>query len=312
MNIIKRQIAFVSILAVLLFSSCTKTIDDQLPENEPKLVINGLINPDSVLRVNISKTVHVFENESSNNPPFIEGAATKFYRDGEFLFNLEEGDNGYYSKPGYFPSLNHNYKIEVEKTGYPSVFAETKIPSPVLIQSFDTTLNSGNGDDDFYYGEKISCELKYHDPSGTGNFYRLDCFLLYYDEAGNEYLSIQYIYVNENEEYLFDKTFGYLLWTDQLTDGDEVTINFGFYPDGYYFAEGNPENASSVTYLFVLNSVSEDFYRYDKTRSLYFDTGGSNNPFSEPVLIYTNITNGFGVFGGFSNDTVSLQYTFDY
>ena len=315
MNIKKKQIAFVGVFVVLVFASCTKTIDDQLPENEPKLVINGLINPDSVLMVNISKTVHVFENESSNNLPFIQGATTKFYRDGEFLFNLEEGDNGYYSKPGYFPSLNHNYKIEIEKTGYPAIYAETIIPAPVLIESLDTTIVSWDGDEDYegglYYKESIHCELIYHDPSGPGNYYRLDCYLHYFYE-NDEYLARQYIYVDENDEYLFDKTYGYLLWTDQLTDGNEVTIKFNFHPDGYYSDGGNPDNSSSATYLLVLNSVSEDFYKYDKTRSLYFDTGGSNDPFSEPVLIYTNVTDGFGVFGGYSNDTVSFQYTYDY
>ena len=311
MEINKKQIAFIAVLAVLVITSCTKTLDDELPENKPKLVINGLINSDSVLSVNISKTVHVFENENNNNPPFIHNAVTRFYEDGQFLFNLIEGENGYYSKPGYFPSINHSYKIEVEKTGYPTISAETNIPVPVLIKSLDTTINLGNGGDGYYYGEEIKFELKYQDPSGPGNHYRLDCYLHYIDE-NNEYLSRQYIYVNENDEYLFDKTYGYLLWTDQLTDGNEVTIKFNFYSNAYSFEGENPNNSSSATYLFVLNSVSEDFYRYDKTRSLFFDTGGSSNPFSEPVLIYSNITDGFGIFGGFSTDTISFQYSYNY
>jgi hypothetical protein len=308
MQMIQRQIALISVLSIFLFSSCTKILDDELPENKPKLVVNGLINTDSVLKVNISKTIHIFANENNNNAPFIKGAATKFYRDGEFLFNLEEDENGYYSKPGFHPSLNHRYRIEVEKAGYKTIKAETLIPNPVGILSFDTVHESeSNGD---YYGNKIKCKLKYLDPAGVENYYRLDCFLLFIDEQGNEDMYRQSVYVDENNEYFFDKTYNYLLWSDPLSDGNEVTIDFIINMDNYGYSENN--ETVIMTYLILLNSVSEDFYKYDKTCSLYFESGGSGDPFSEPVLIHSNITDGYGVFGGFSNDTVSFQYSFNY
>jgi hypothetical protein len=308
----KTQFALLGLLTVLLFSSCTKVLNDELPENKPKLVVNGFINTDSTLKVNISKTVHVFANENTNNLPFIAGATTKFYENGVLLFSLQEDENGYYTKPGFYPSQGRIYKIEVEKEGYPSVNAETDIPSPVSIQSFDTTLVSDNENGGgYFYGEEIRCKLKYIDPAGTTNYYRLDCYLHYEDEEGNEYLNRQYVYVNENDEHLFDKVYGYLLWTDLLTQGGETEINFKIYPDGYY-DEGNPNNSVSISYIVMLSSVSEDYYKYDKTRSIFYETGGSADPFSEPVLIHTNIKDGFGIFGGISNDTVSFQYPLSY
>lgn len=308
MYIHNKKIALVCILTILLFSSCTKVLDDELPENEPKLVINGLINPDSILNINISKTVHVFENEGNNSLPFIEGATTKFYRDGEFLFNLEEHENGYYSKPGFFPSLNHTYKIEVEKSGFKAVNAETRIPNPIDILSLDTIHASESSD--YYYGTKIKCDLKYLDPAGVDNYYRLDCFLHYVDEQGQEVVYRQAVYVDENDEYFFDKSWNYLLWADPLSDGNEVTISFGIYIDNYAYYENN--DTVDVSYLITLSTLSKDLYKYDKTRSLFFDSGGSDDPFSEPVLIYSNITDGYGVFGGFSGDTISFQYSYNY
>ena len=310
----QKQIALIGILIVILFPSCTKVLDDELPENKPKLVVNGLMNTDSVLKVNISKTVPVFANENTNNLPFIAGATTKFYENGEFLFSLQEDENGYYTKPGFYPSQGRHYKIEVEKEGYPSVNAETDIPSPVPILSLDTVLvfdNESGGS--FYYGGEILCKLKYIDPAVTENYYRLDCYFYYEDEVGNEYLNRQSVYVDENDEHLFDKVYGYLLWTDVLSGGGESEINFRIYPDGYYYDNGgNPNNTSTVTYIVILSSVSDDFYWYDKTRNIYFETGGTSDPFSEPVLIHSNIKDGFGIFGGISNDTVSFQYSFDY
>ncbi len=298
-----KQIVVLSILSVLIFSSCTKILDDELPQSEPKLVINAAINPDSVFNLNLSKTVHVFENESSNNLPFVFGATTRIYEDGQFLFNLEESENGYYSKPGFYPNLNSTYKVEVEKAGYNPVHAETYIPNPIAINSIDTLLVFNN--EGYYSWVELQCILKYNDPPGVDNYYRLDCYYILVDEQGQEFMYRQYVSVDESDEYLFDKSYEYLLWNDLLSDGNEVNIRFNIYPD-YYIPD-----SSNITYLIMLHSVSEDFYKYDKSRSLYFETGGSDNPFSEPVIIYSNIVNGFGVFGGYSSDTVSFQYQFD-
>ncbi len=308
MQINKKITVFASIIAVLLYSSCTKILDDELPEKDPKLVINGIINPDSILKINISKTFHIFEDESSNNLPFVEGAATKLYQDGQFLFNLEENENGYYTKPGFFPSLNHSYKFEVEKSGYDAVQAETTIPTPVAIHSFDTLIIIEN--DEFYSNMEFKCILKYLDPQGVANYYRLDCYQSYINEEGEEVKNRQYIYVDEIDDYLFDKSYDYLLWSDLLSDGKEVNIKFGIYFDFYYYDYNNPDT-TTITYSIMLNSISEDFYKYDKSRSLFYESGGSENPFSEPVLIYSNVINGYGVFGGYSSDTVSFQYTYN-
>ncbi|MCD4694814.1 MAG: DUF4249 domain-containing protein [Bacteroidales bacterium] len=310
----KNLVVFAGIIAILISSSCTKILDDELPEKDPKLVINGVISPDSILKINVSKTFHIFENESSNNPPFVYGATTKFYQDGQFLFNLEENENGYYTKPGFYPSLNRSYKIKVEKPGFDAIYSETTIPTPVNILSFDTLIEIENYED--FYDLDILLLLKYQDPLGVENFYRLDCFQSYIDANGQEVKYKQYITVDDNDEYLFDKSNDYLLWSDLLSDGKEVSIKFRIYMN-FYGVQMIGENGSYnygdstvITYSILLNSISEDFYKYDKTRSLFFESGGSDNPFAEPVLIYSNIINGYGVFGGYSSDIVSFQYNF--
>ncbi len=49
-------------------------------------------------------------------------------------------------------------------------------------------------------------------------------------------------------------------------------------------------------------SVTEDYYLYLKSYSsqIYFE----DNPFSEPVQIYTNIENGAGLMGAYNYDGV--------
>ncbi|MCK4677562.1 MAG: DUF4249 family protein, partial [Bacteroidales bacterium] len=182
------------------------------------------------------------------------------------------------------------------------------IPTPVAIHSFDTLIVIEN--DEFYSNMEFKGILKYFDPPGVANYYRLDCYQSYINEEGQEVKNRQYIYVDEIDDYLFDKSYDYLLWSDLLSDGKEVNIKFRIYFDFYYYDYNNPDT-TTVTYSIMLNSISEDFYKYDKSRSLFYESGGSENPFSEPVLIYSNVINGYGVFGGYSSDTVSFQYTYN-
>jgi hypothetical protein len=68
------------------------------------------------------------------------------------------------------------------------------------------------------------------------------------------------------------------------------------------YAESHKDNflyyqgSHATTYLSVLN-CSKEFYLYNKSVEKASYT--NDNPFSDPVLIYTNINNGFGCFGSF-------------
>ena len=310
MILFRRQNVFLFIFSVSLLFSCTKILDDELPQKEPKLVINGIINPDSVFKINISQSYHVFENEGSNNLPFIQGASAKLYKGSQFLFDLEEEENGYYASTGFFPALNQSNKVEGAKSGFPSVQATTSIPDPVPILSFDTSMVWDG--DEYYTFLSFSGVLKYKDPPGEENFYRLDCFQTFFDETGQPITYRQFIDVEDSDDYFYDKSEEYLVWNDLLTNGDEVTINFNIFFDHYYIDYGQGiTDTSTVIYSISFSSLNEDFYKYDKSRSQYFESGGTDNPFSEPVLIYSNIENGYGVFGGFSGDTVSFEYSYE-
>ena len=53
--------------------------------------------------------------------------------------------------------------------------------------------------------------------------------------------------------------------------------------------------------MFVyLISASEDYFRYKRTYSLQEESSG--DPFAQPVNVYNNIENGFGIVAGYSED----------
>ena len=62
--------------------------------------------------------------------------------------------------------------------------------------------------------------------------------------------------------------------------------------------------AFSEEYHFELYTCSADFFKYLVSIEKMSDT--KDNPFSEPVLIHSNINNGLGIFGGLSKSVVIM------
>ena len=75
--------------------------------------------------------------------------------------------------------------------------------------------------------------------------------------------------------------------------------------------EGNVSfktSSSNIEYfpaiIVTLRTVSEDFYNYKITGSLHDNS--SDNPFAQPVNVYKNIDNGFGIFAGYSESSFPI------
>jgi hypothetical protein len=50
---------------------------------------------------------------------------------------------------------------------------------------------------------------------------------------------------------------------------------------------------------YKITSCSSQYYRYVNSLELYNESDG--NPFAEPVQLYNNISNGYGIFAGASS-----------
>ena len=295
-----------SFLLLLTISGCVKIINDDLEKKETKLVINAAINPDSVFYVNLSRTFNIFDDESAKNLPFIDGADVKLYKNGDFLTTLEGTGDGYYYYPGFNPAIGDEYSIEASFGSYKPVKSNTIIPPVVKIVDFDTaTINIENE----YNGKEVRYVgiIKYNDPEGVANQYQLSCKFLALDSQGNYYWSPVAIWSMEGDERFFDGAVGgNLIWSDKYTDGNEVTVRFRYYT-GYEYIEGKARDTERIHFLFSLQSINKDYYTYLKSVDVYWETGGGENPFAEPVVIHSNVENGYGIFGGYSQDTVSTD-----
>jgi hypothetical protein len=55
-----------------------------------------------------------------------------------------------------------------------------------------------------------------------------------------------------------------------------------------------------------LQAISPDYYRYLKSVELYRVT--ESDAFSEPIQIYSNVKNGWGIFGSLSSQRLFIPY----
>lgn len=278
--------------AGLLFSSCEKFIDYDVPEHNPRLVVISGFQPDEPWSVFVSHSISSFDNEDFSkikNANVMVKSTDGTYATTLTYSNLSER----YISTGA-PEAGKAYEIEVSASGYPSVTSENKIPGPVTLISLDTL-------EGFHNGEFTSdFELKFTNQAGEDNFFMIQLYSLETYTWKEQYENLIPIQSDDpNVDKISDDDYGddFLLLKDQNFDGQEYT--FRFYTPYYsiYYGKG-------AQYKVKVFSCSEEFYRYQKTARQYQLT--NDNPFSQPVQIFSNIENGIGIFGGFVVSEIEL------
>ena len=293
-------------IATFFLTGCVKIINDDLKAKESKLVLNAAISPDSTFTVNLSRTFNIFDDESDKNLPFIDGAKVRLFEDGAYVFDLENRSAGYYSKEGFYPETNKEYTVDAAFDGYKTIESKSAIPKIVPIADFDTLIVRLTNDP--YYGDQTQYVglLTYQDPPGVSNQYQLACKIGIKDDAGTINWDENSLYVPDVDDSFYDRSWGALLWSDKYSDGKEVEIRFVFYSEYPEFDEGRRET-ETVYFMFYFQTINQEYYTYLKSYSRYLESGGGSDPFSEPVVIYSNVKNGYGIFAGFDQDTTAAK-----
>ncbi|MBN2610495.1 MAG: DUF4249 domain-containing protein [Bacteroidales bacterium] len=294
---------------VILFISfgCERIIDYPIPPDELKVVINSIINTDSVITINLSKSISILDNNSS---PYIQNAQVSLYKNNEPLGLMSYTGNGYYTLEGLIPEAHAEYQVVVNAPGESEATASCVIPLPVPIVSIDTVRSLEN--DYFSYNNyTYDVILTIDDPAGITNYYELILFqksVYYYEDTTYQFSPRSYLtddkifeyYRSYNDIYSLNLELGTEMtnpsaayFSDKLLDGAKFTLKITL---EHWNQQG--------MYYFCLRSLSEDYYRYIASLAAYSQADG--NPLSERVQIHSNIHNGLGIFGGYSSDTDSI------
>ena len=162
---------FVSIIVLqLLFNSCEKELLPDMSNVSSKIVMNGILSPDSLIEVEISKSYSYFL--SGQSPELKQEALLKLYVNGEYKETMQRAEKkntkGWRAPVSFYratirPGIGDKIRIEASVDGFESVWAETTIPAPILIEKVDTatfftqkqlTYNYAYLGDSYGYGHK--------------------------------------------------------------------------------------------------------------------------------------------------------------
>ena len=271
---------------------CEIIVDIDVPFEHEQLTLNSIFNPDSLWTASLSLNRHILDGNPIKR---VENALVIVYRDDAPIDTLLHQSNGNYESRDGKPLIGINYEIRAVAEQYQAVVGRSQIPMPAPITSVEVTTGTtpdGQPNNTVF--------VKFQDDPAVQNYYEIAL------ELTGEYISAnavirpysQFVRLEiddlgiENENTNSTER---IVFKDIFFNGKEAEVSFKAMTDFKY--------AGSFTVY--LRTLSKDDYQYKTTAQLQNNTSG--NPFAQPVNVYNNIENGFGIFAGFSQSTFTIS-----
>jgi len=302
-----KKISIIISAILIIFSSCETILDIDLPEGDKHIVISGIMTPDSIIKVQVSKSKSVLDTASIK---YMSTAKLKLYEDDVFKQYMEYTQNGFFIST-IIPQNDKEYKITADYGELKTATAKSNVPHIVNILDISKTqVTTTNGTENHI-------KIKIDDPAGTENYYfiAMKSLVYEYDENGNptgkyfeysKYLSSKDpVFRNGFMNFNLNGMDG-LVFSDESFNGLDYSLDI---TAGYTYTP-DKEFDNSTLYKIYLLSVTKDLYYY--ILSFNNNQVTTNDPFSQPVKVYTNIENGLGIFTAydFVSDTIRIEYPY--
>ena len=289
-----RKYTFIVLIILLFLSACEDTIYIDIPDNGRKLVLYSTLIKGEPVEASVSQSNHVYGNDVFTYP----AATVTLYIDGQKTEELNyQGDGVYLGTSIVEP--NKTYKIEAVADGLETVSAENSLPTQPNIVSL---IHS----EDDPQGYSMTLNLVLDDNGNTTDYYYIEMFIestfSYFDTFLGK--DIVETYSSTGELYSDDPIINDNLWAldgllfnDSHFNGKQYRLLF--YSESYMYNDKYKLLVTlTETHTLRINSVSKSYYQYMYSYALFMTV--DENPFAEPVQVYTNVSNGFGFVGGLS------------
>lgn len=295
------KIKFVaSILLLISIISCTKIIDIDLPPHESKLVVNSLFRPGEKFSINISKTASFI----GSTPPGVFNCNVDLYNNGLLMETATSTDSIYNSFFG--PSENRVYTIELSSPGMETITATDSVPSKTYISYIESTNTEWVDENGMKYRQ---LKLRFNDSDNKTNYYEIKLHVRFispwWPPESGYLIGLAHLggipdHVLE-EAWLYYGEIGGLVFDDKQFNEGECDLEI--------FAGILDNEADEYELIVELNSVSEKYYNYKKQLGLYMKSQDSNifEGVPDPIELYSNIENGYGIFAAYVTDRVILN-----
>ena len=259
--------ALAAIVAIALLSSCTKVIDINLNEADPKIVIEAeLLSGTQDFTVKITRTSDFF---NPGQPVPITNATVFLHKGTDATLQLTNEGQGRYTLKDFTATENTSYFMSVTIEGQ-TYEASDFLPKNVPVDSLSARVIENNpfkssGADSF------EVVVNYQDPPGDLNFYRIRSTVNGVPRSAGEKLLVI------EDRYSVGAYFSLPIFTDSYELNDSVDVE--------------------------LVSMSHAMYDYFTTLALLVDGSGSAAP-TNPSSNWSGGAQGY--FGAFSVSKKSI------
>jgi Domain of unknown function (DUF4249) len=286
------------IILILIFTSCDKYLEIDVPSKPSEVVINSINSADSLFQFHITKSVEIGNNFSGF---YIENAVINIYENEILKESIIHFQKGLY-KSTIKPIINNSYKIEVIPQDFEIAIANIQIPQPpqIISSSFEKT---------FINYDYVDIKLKIDDPANEENFYMINVktfeefegLILPYTAGVFSYFES----FDPNLDLWINHNGIQALISDKIFDGNEYEFSILIAKGNFLHNRRIYGKGMANVYI---NSISKDYFLYAKSYKDQLDA--KNNPMAEPVKVHTNIENGLGIFTIYSTakDSIVVEW----
>lgn len=320
------------------FSSCVREYDPGFDEHVSSLTLNAVITPDTSIsfRLDLSRsTVDSIDFEP------VRGVVIDLYEDGQkietinervrldsfLVFDQNTGEERWenYESVSYqsesITQAGKNYRIEARKPGFEIITAETTIPNtmisilPITDEVRISEIDYGGGVETYIDGNFY---VDIDDPANDENFYEFALYVLFMDSV--------YDYDLDNQEVIFvglQEARRRVYATISNGNSNNTSTEFGLdapleqFSDVRFNGETTrfvfrdlyrriPPHVEDYGLELEVRFLSEEYYNYFTSYAKYAYNEG--NFLAEPVIVFNNIENGFGVFAGYQSVVFPIEF----
>ncbi|WP_167015324.1 DUF4249 domain-containing protein [Chitinophaga sp. Cy-1792] len=272
-----RHIFLLLTLLAILSMACEKPVNITLVYEGNKLVVNTMMQQDSPVYVRVTRSVpvNIYDESAFEELPDVTVSLTDEKGTVMALSRQQIQGKWYYvsSQPA---TRGHRYKVAASAAGLTPVEAADTLPAKP--QAAEATAQRGSN--------RIKFILK--DNPGSHDYYQIRVFNI---DTANRPLSALYFkldpaFNNNLVDIISTVQSTSLIMSDSRFDGREVT-----------FVLQTQDPVPTTGKLMVeVTALSYDAWQYLKTATAQAE--GNGDIVSEPVRVFTNVINGYGIVAG--------------
>jgi Domain of unknown function (DUF4249) len=313
-NDMKTKLFCFGFATTLVLSACEREVTVKLPVVDPKIVLYSVLGNNAPFTARVTKSKGILTPTNPSNPdlPFrVDNAQVLVYENGVIYdtlrFNATE--RIYKTIRDKRVRLGKTYDMKVSAPGLTAVEANAIVPAPVNVTSVQRLREVRTNRD----GEKLDdIIIKFDDPGASRDYYLIRFSSPIY--GGSYFFNLC---VNSRDKDIeeiggdFDPTD-----TESCLDGSRILLRDNNFngrnkelrvsirsTDLQNYTD--PTTGRTIRPSVQVIRISEDYFKYIKSDDAYARV--EDNPFAEPVLLYTNVKKGWGIFSAYSVVTDTLR-----